>query len=102
MLRTGNLESVLKDFPEVNEASVAQLKEILNGNAVGKKILHVWYEEGKLITYNGKLKLKRPHTYKVSYWELNQPEDDAADQAYNISMFELAADLLYKDLLLCQ
>jgi len=79
MLRTGNLESVLKDFPEVNEASVAQLKEILNGNAVGKKILHVWYEEGKLITYNGKLKLKRPHTYKVSYWELNQPEDDAAD-----------------------
>ena len=101
MLRSGNLERVVKDFPELNDASVAQLKEIMNGNAVGKKILHVWYEEGKLITYNGKLeKLKRPHTYKVSYWGLNQPEDDAAD--YNLSMFELAADLLYKDLLLCE
>jgi len=75
------------------------LKEILNGNAVGKKILHVWYEEGKLITYNGQLeKLKRSHTYKVSYWGLNQPEDAAAD--YNISTFELASDLLYKDLIL--
>ena len=51
MLRTGSLERVLKDFPEVNEASVAQLKVMrLNGNAVGKKIIHVWYEEGKLIT----------------------------------------------------
>ena len=102
MLRTGSLERVLKDFPEVNEASVAQLKVMrLNGNAVGKKIIHVWYEEGKLITYNGKLeKLKRPHIYKVSYWGLNQPEYAAAD--YNISMFELAADLLYKDLLLCE
>ena len=50
MLRSGNLERVVKDFPELNEASVAQLKEIMNDNAVGKKILHVWYEEGKLIT----------------------------------------------------
>jgi len=101
MLKSGQLERVLKDFPDVSDASLSQLQEILHGGAVGKNILHVWYENGELITYNGKLeKLGRHNTYKVAYWGLTETYDDAAD--YNMSMYELATDLLHEGLVVCE
>jgi len=39
-------------------------------------------------------------TLKVAYWALHETYDDATN--YAMSMYELAAYLLYEDLILCE
>jgi len=91
----------LGDFPDISVTSVSQLKVILHGNALGKKILHVWYENSQLVKYNRKLKkLRRSNIYKVTYWALYETYDDATD--YDMSIYEIAADLLHGDLIVCE
>ena len=89
------------DFPDISVTSVSQLKGILHGNALGKKVLHVSYENSQLVTYNGKLKKsRRSNIYKVAYWALHGTYDDATD--YDMSIYVLAADLLHGDLIVCE
>ena len=97
------LDTVLKDFPNISEADVTKLQDILQGKLVGRKILHVWYEDGGLMTYNAKLKklraLKTGKKYKIVYWAPTEDYDDATE--YEMSVFELAADFIHEDLILC-
>jgi len=98
-LKNGQLESALKDFPNISETSVTKLHDILQGRAVGMRVLHVRYEDCGYVAYHGKLeKLRLNKKYKVSYCTLAENGDDATD--YEISMFELAADLLHENLIL--
>ena len=97
------LDTVLKDFPNMSDADVTKLQEMLQGKLVGRKIVHVWYEDGGLMTYNGKLKklraLKAGKKYKTAYWAPSEDYDDATD--YEMSVFELAADFIQGDLIIC-
>jgi len=45
-------------------------------------------------------KLRRSNIYKVAYWALHETYDDATD--YDMSIYELAADLLHGDLIVCE
>ena len=55
------------------------------------------------MTYNAKLKklraLKTGKKYKIVYWAPTEDYDDATE--YEMSVFELAADFIHEDLILC-
>ena len=99
-LKKGELDSVLNEFPNLEESVCSKLSDVLEGRVVGYSLVHVWYEAGGLVPYNGKVeKLKRQsQKYKVAYWSKSQDYKDAVD--YDISVYSLAVDLLYGDLLL--
>ena len=83
----------LRDFSKND-----QIKDILEGRVVGKRARRMWFEEQKLEVYNAKFeKLKKNKVYKVAYWLQSESYDDSTD--YDMSMYQLAADLLYGDLL---
>ncbi|KAK6177161.1 hypothetical protein SNE40_015318 [Patella caerulea] len=86
------------DFPNLNYACCEKLlADILEGKVVGRKICHVWSEDGSLVVYNGLVrKLYANKMYKVGYWSQAENFDDATD--FNVSMFEMASDLLHDDL----
>lgn len=74
--------------------------DLLTGKAVGASVCHIWYDDGKLVQYNGKVVKVRGRgkrqKYVVSYWAENETFEDAAD--YEMSPWALGADLIGDDL----
>ena len=90
-------------FSSLENSSLELLMDIVAGTVVGKKMLHIWAQEGSFLnkTYNGKVeKLKKTSkavAYVVCYWGLNETyEEDGED--YNIPLHELAVDFICGDL----
>ena len=99
-LKDSNLDSVRKDFPNLDYSKSDELQDILEGKIVGRKACHVWFEDANLVVYNAKFeKLKKTKVYKVGYWEQSEDYEDSTD--YDMSMYSLAADLLHGDLVFC-
>lgn len=97
VLKNSGLDNARKDFPNLDYSKPEKLDDILEGRVVGKRICHVWSEDDGHVVYNGLIrKLYKTKKYKVAYWSQSEEVDDATD--YNVSMFELAADLLHEDL----
>lgn len=88
------------NFPELCEENHQKLQELLSGNAVGRKICHLWFENGVNVLYNGKIeKLKcKTQKYTIAYWGELDTYDDATD--FEVSVYELAADFIYDDLVI--
>lgn len=84
---------------EYSEAKCAIVEDILGGRIVGRKACHAWYENQELAVYNAKCEKLKNQTYRVAYWSQSEMYDDATD--YDISMFQMAADVLYGDLVFC-
>lgn len=92
--------SILGDYPEIcaDETVCSKVREIMQGQIVGLELVHVWFEDGKLVPYNGKVrKLKKSEKYKIAYWTASETSEDAVD--YDLSIYELSVDCLYGDLL---
>jgi len=97
-LKAIDLTKISKELPDVSDTKQQQIRELLEGKAVESNICHVWWEDGNKILYFGrieKLKVKGKKCI-VAYWSQDETYDDAAD--YNISVFQLAADLILEDL----
>ena len=95
---TTSIKAVLLSIgAEDKEPTVMQL---LTGLSVGTKFLHIWFEDGKNITYNGQImKMKKatktkPLTYTIAYWK--EAMDDALD--YPMPALSLAVDFIKNDL----
>ena len=65
---------------------------------MGRDVVHVWTETNEQTSYHGRIeKLKKSKTvYVVAYWEEGETYDEAVD--YDVSMYEIAADLVCDDL----
>ena len=105
-LKSVDVGDIATQFPELEENSVTDLAGILTGDVVGRNICHVWYnaDTRDKTVYSGMIeKLKKrkgnAHCYKVVYWGQEESYDDAVN--YEISKFELGADLICGDLVLC-
>ncbi len=66
-----------------------------------ESVMHGPIDDGVQTVYNGKVtKLRaKSQSYIVAYWSQGEAFADAVD--YNMTMHELAADLLHNDLELC-
>ena len=105
-LKTVDIKNISTEFPDLSAEIIASLKDILSGNIIGRDICHTWYDSGthEQSTWNGrieKLKKKRDsEIYQIAYWAHDESyEDDATD--YDISKWELAADLIMEDVIFC-
>ena len=105
-LKSTDIEDIRTVFPDLEDSLLSDLVGILTGDVVGRDICHVWYETDKKLktVYSGRLeKLRKrkgnPSNYKVAYWGEGQCYDDAED--YEMSKFQLGADLICGDLELC-
>ena len=100
-LSTGNPDDISEAFPDLEIKEVLSLSDIVLGNAVGRSLCHVWYDEDghDKVVYSGKFeKLKRNTTYVVAYWKQNETYDDAED--FQLTKYELGADIVCGDLVL--
>ena len=99
-LKNTGLDRLVQEFAEIGKERLEQLVELMEGKAAGKDLCHVWLEDGKQVVYSGKIeKLKKDgKTYVVGYWGLEESVEDATD--YNMSMYELGADLIAEDLVI--
>ena len=95
-LKEGNLEKVQECFPHLDYSKTDDLEQLFNGRAVGRKASHVWYENQTLVLYRAKFEKLKNQVYKVAYWLDSEDYEDATD--YDVTMFQLAADLLHGDL----
>ena len=43
-------DTVLKEFPNIRDAELIKVQDVLQGKLVGRTIIHVWYENGGLLT----------------------------------------------------
>ena len=94
-LSTGNPDDISEAFPDLEIKEVLSLSDIVLGNAVGRSLCHVWYDEDghDKVVYSGKFeKLKRNTTYVVAYWKQNETYDDAED--FELTKYELGADIV--------
>jgi hypothetical protein len=97
-LKTIDLTKISEELPDVSDIKQEQIRELLEGKAVGSNICHVWWEDGKKILYFGRIEKMKAKGRKcvVAYWSQDETYANAAD--FNISVFELAADLILEDL----
>ncbi|XP_065681835.1 uncharacterized protein LOC124811391 [Hydra vulgaris] len=100
-----NFSDNLIAFPELESNQLSDLSDMLSDTVVGRNICHIWFNsqmQGEEVYYGKleKMKLKNgKQVYVVGYWKDNETYDnDAVD--YDISKFELAADIIYGDLML--
>ena len=96
-----NLDDIHKEFPNLEQNTITDLSDIMSG-AVGRNI-YVWYDSAsqEKSIFSGrivKLKKKKNNMYVVGYWSQDETFEDAVD--YEMSKFELAADLICEDLML--
>lgn len=101
ILKNSDLESVRRDYPNLDYVNFDKVQDVLDGKAVGQKACHIWSEEGKLVIYNAKLEKLRmaKMVYKVAYWSQSEEYDNAID--YDMSAYSLAVDVLHGDLMFC-
>ena len=50
-LKTIDMGKIGEEFPDLSDSKQEQLRELLEGKAVGCSICHVWFEEGNQILY---------------------------------------------------
>lgn len=104
-LKNTKLEDLAVTFAELEKKPLNDMHDILSGTALGRNLCHLWYdiEANNHVLYYGrieKLKTKKKVAmYTVAYWgQKESHEDDAVD--YDMSKFELAADIVCGDLIL--
>eukprot|EP00112_Aurelia_sp_Birch-Aquarium-sp1_P020961 Seg5518.2 transcript_id=Seg5518.2/GoldUCD/mRNA.D3Y31 product="hypothetical protein" protein_id=Seg5518.2/GoldUCD/D3Y31 len=96
------VEEIDKEFPDLERKISDDLKELLSGNSVGRDIFHVWQEEdGEKKSFMGRIeRIKARKMCRVGYWDVKEEtHEDAVD--YDISLYELGADLINEDLFFC-
>ena len=63
---------------------------ILSGMIIGRKIIHVWKEDGGVKTYLGIIrKLMKNNDYNIDY-----EMEDGDDETYYITKYSIASDFL--------
>ena len=89
---------MLLDFPSVSAKDELTAEDLFLGNITDRKLVHVWYEEGKLVSYNGKVSKfrKGKAECKIACWLEDEECDDATD--WEISVYGLDVDLSLGDL----
>ena len=92
-LKATAIENLEVEFPELEEEELEKVRELLTG----KCLVRVWFE-GDRVLYSGKIeKLKsQSEKFVVAYWVESESYDDATD--FDMSVFELGADLIAEDL----
>lgn len=101
-LKQIDTKDVQTSFPNLTDEVCSLVIDILCGRVVGRKIHHIWYEEGTTKLYGGKIeKLKKNNKeYVIAYWLADEETySDAID--YDISRLQLAADLICEDVIMC-
>ncbi|KAK0046930.1 Protein bric-a-brac 2 [Biomphalaria pfeifferi] len=76
------------------------VQELLSGKVVDRLICHYWYSAGPVL-YSGRVKgLQKgmKDVYLVNYWL--DDEDKSRRVDYDMSKYQLACDILFKDLTL--
>ena len=104
------LRGVIKDGEDIcktlecTEKKGALTMDIINGRIIGKRMIHVWYDEERKVdvTWNGRfiradsgLSSKDP-LMVVNYWEKSDGEDEGEETP--VSVYQLAADFYCDDL----
>ena len=100
LLKTTTLADVATRY-HLETSKQDDIANILEGKVIGQSICHTWSEDGMKVVYNGKLEKLRAKSgmYTVGYWSQTETYADAVD--YNVSMYELAVDMIFGDLVLC-
>ena len=81
-------------FPGSDYLVEQEVMAILSGMIIGRKIMHVWKEDGGVKTYLGTIrKLKKNNDYNIDY-----EMEDGDDETYYITKYSIAADFLIGDL----
>lgn len=88
---------------EIEDEQMEELDDLLRGGVVGRRVSHVWAEEGgERVIYNGRITefktVRRKDKYLITYWLPEEDEEDGVE--YDMTVFELGADLIAGDLLL--
>ena len=88
----------------MDPSTIDDLYDVLTGKSIGRSICHVWYDAAtqQKQVYLGlmqKVKRKKSEKYVVAYWAEDESYETSVD--YDMSKFELAADLVCGDLKLC-
>ena len=105
-IKNTDVKDLKSSFPDLDEDMLSHLCDILTGRAVGRSINHTWYnaDTGEKVVYLGKIekrkkKKREVHSYTVAYWKDIERYEDAVD--YIMSKFQIGADLICEDLVLC-
>lgn len=100
-LRSIDLKNINVEFPDMEDGKCESVVDLLGGKAIGRKICHMWSDDNVRVMFNGKIeKLKKRGggTYTVAYWSQQESYTNAVH--YDISKYELAADLISDDLIM--
>ncbi|XP_055896517.1 uncharacterized protein LOC129928088 [Biomphalaria glabrata] len=101
LLRQDNYIDKIKELiTNVTEQTWMDVQELLSGNVIDRLICHYWYSAGPVL-YSGRVKgLKKgmKDVYLVKYWLDDEDESRGVD--YDMSKYQLACDILFKDLTL--
>ncbi len=83
--------NIAAEFTDLDSNAQSELSDILDGKVVGRRILHLWYDQDNQeeTLFHGKIeKLKRKKTagtYVIGYWTQDETYDDAID--YDMSKY---------------
>ena len=101
-----NVEEVDSAFPNLDDAMRQDLQALLSGRAVGKCLMHTWYDQDTKCkkVYAGRIEKEKKMNgvkYIVAYWlpDAETYAEDAEDTP--MTKFELGADLISGDLSFC-
>lgn len=100
-LKSMDISLIPEEFPQLSEDKQENLIDLLSGKAIGRDIGHLWYEEGELVLYKGRIKKVvgrgKRKVYEVGYSVSGTTvDDDEVD--YEMSFSSLAADFIMDDL----
>ena len=88
----------MDEFPDLDEDKVKKLSDLLTGKSIGHNICHVWLDGEVCQLFNGRIEKMKGSKYVVAYWKESETYNDAID--FDMSIFELAADLLLDELVI--
>ena len=97
-LKSIDIDKIRDEFHDLEDSKLANLTAIMPGKSIGYTICHAWFNDGQIVLYNGKIEKIKMKTKQcvVAYWPQNETYEDAVD--FNMSIYELAADLILDDL----
>uniref|UniRef100_A0A2C9JTC5 Uncharacterized protein n=1 Tax=Biomphalaria glabrata TaxID=6526 RepID=A0A2C9JTC5_BIOGL len=106
LLRKEDFDRIRTEMKDVTEETLTNVVDILSGNIFGRLICHYWFDEGAHCgrimrvkkEWKGKKVVYNKDVYEVSYWSIEEDESDGVD--YDMNKYELACDVLFKDLTL--
>ena len=94
------VEDIRTEFKKLSEDQLIDLELLLSGKTVGRDFFHLWVDGQTLKTFRGRVeKIRKNMVCRIAYWD---PEEETYDDAldYNVSVYELEADLINGDLAL--